>query len=158
MTSASFFCDRSIHLGSNRSTSSAISSPYGADATGRLSAVRAARSPCPIGELAREMTAMIDAMTFALAMLGLLSAIPVAFLAIQIGGAFLPTRRGRPPAATSCPRFTVIMPAQDQFYGFRCGSVRDPFGHEWMLQREIEKVAPEEMQRRWDAMLEDCSQ
>ncbi len=53
---------------------------------------------------------------------------------------------------------TVTMPAQDQFYGFRCGSVRDPFGHEWMLQREIEKVAPEEMQRRWDAMLEDCSQ
>ncbi len=51
---------------------------------------------------------------------------------------------------------TVIMPAQDQFYGFRCGSIRDPFGHEWMLQREIEKVSPEEMQRRWDAMLEDC--
>lgn len=48
---------------------------------------------------------------------------------------------------------TVLMPAKDQFYGFRCGSVRDPFGHEWMLQKEIEKVSPEEMQRRWDAMV-----
>lgn len=51
---------------------------------------------------------------------------------------------------------SVLMPAQDQFYGFRCGSIRDPFGHEWMLQREIEKVSPEEMQRRWDAMLDGC--
>jgi PhnB protein len=32
-------------------------------------------------------------------------------------------------------------------------SVRDPFGHEWMLQQEIEKVSPAEMQRRWDAMV-----
>lgn len=53
---------------------------------------------------------------------------------------------------------TVIMPPQDQFYGFRSGSIRDPFGHEWMLQREIEKVSHEEMQRRWDAMLEGCRQ
>lgn len=51
---------------------------------------------------------------------------------------------------------TVIMPAGDQFYGFRSGSVRDPFGHEWMLQHEIEKVTPEEMQKRWDAMIENC--
>lgn len=52
---------------------------------------------------------------------------------------------------------TPLMPASDQFYGFRSGSVRDPFGHEWMLQHEIEKVSPEEMQKRWDAMLEKCS-
>ncbi|OYW76335.1 MAG: glyxoylase [Verrucomicrobia bacterium 12-59-8] len=51
---------------------------------------------------------------------------------------------------------TVLMPAGDQFYGFRSGSVRDPFGHEWMLQHEIEKVSPEEMQKRWSAMLENC--
>lgn len=48
---------------------------------------------------------------------------------------------------------TVLMPAADQFYGFRSASVRDPFGHLWMLQHEIEKVSPEEMQKRWDAMI-----
>ncbi|MDB6138115.1 MAG: hypothetical protein JWO94_1187 [Verrucomicrobiaceae bacterium] len=42
---------------------------------------------------------------------------------------------------------------KDQFYGFRAGTLRDPFGHEWMVQNEIEKVLPEEMQRRWDAMV-----
>jgi PhnB protein len=50
----------------------------------------------------------------------------------------------------------ALMQPQDQFYGFRCASVRDPFGHEWMFQREIEKVSPEEMQRRWDAMVTGC--
>ena len=44
---------------------------------------------------------------------------------------------------------TVDMPPSDMFYGFRSGSVRDPFGHQWMLQHEIEKVSPEEMQKRW---------
>ena len=51
---------------------------------------------------------------------------------------------------------TPLMPAGDQFYGFRSGSVRDPFGHEWMLQHEIEKVSPEEMQKRWNDMLGKC--
>lgn len=46
----------------------------------------------------------------------------------------------------------VLMPVADQFYGFRSGSVSDPFGHQWMLQHQIEKVSPEEMQKRWDAM------
>ena len=51
---------------------------------------------------------------------------------------------------------TVLMPPADQFYGFRSASVMDPFGHQWMLQHEIEKVSPEEMQKRWDAMGGDC--
>jgi len=51
----------------------------------------------------------------------------------------------------------VKMPVADQFYGFRSGTVVDPFGHEWMLQHEVEKVAPEEMQRRWDAMGGECA-
>ena len=51
---------------------------------------------------------------------------------------------------------TVIMPVADQFYGFRSCSVSDPFGHQWMLQHELEKVAPEEMQKRWDAMAREC--
>jgi PhnB protein len=48
---------------------------------------------------------------------------------------------------------TVTMPVSDQFYGFRSGNLRDPFGHEWMIQNPIEKVPPEEMQKRWDAMM-----
>ncbi len=49
---------------------------------------------------------------------------------------------------------TVEMPPADMFYGFRCAAIRDPFGHQWMIQHEIEKVSPEDMQKRWDAMLE----
>jgi PhnB protein len=52
---------------------------------------------------------------------------------------------------------TVLMPMADQFYGFRSGSVSDPFGHQWMLQHETEKISPEEMQKRWDAMSGECS-
>lgn len=47
----------------------------------------------------------------------------------------------------------VIRPASDAFYGERSGTVRDPFGHEWMLGHNIEDVAPEEMQRRYDELL-----
>lgn len=46
----------------------------------------------------------------------------------------------------------AVMPLSNQFYGHRCGSLRDPFGHEWMISQEIEKVSPEEMQRRWNTM------
>jgi PhnB protein len=59
-------------------------------------------------------------------------------------------------AAAVAAGATPLMPAGDQFYGFRSGSVRDPFGHEWMLQHEIEKVSPEEMQKRWSSMLGNC--
>ncbi len=48
---------------------------------------------------------------------------------------------------------TVIRPATDQFYGERSGAVRDPFGHEWLLGSEIEALSPEEMQRRYTALL-----
>lgn len=48
---------------------------------------------------------------------------------------------------------SVLRSPSDEFYGHRSATIRDPFGHEWMLQKEIEKVAPVEMQRRWDAMV-----
>jgi uncharacterized glyoxalase superfamily protein PhnB len=47
---------------------------------------------------------------------------------------------------------TVVRPLQDQFYGERSGTVRDPFGHEWLLGAQIESVTPEEMQRRYTAL------
>ncbi len=42
---------------------------------------------------------------------------------------------------------------QDQFYGERSGSIRDPFGHRWNIGHRIEEVTPEEMQRRYAAMM-----
>jgi uncharacterized glyoxalase superfamily protein PhnB len=47
----------------------------------------------------------------------------------------------------------MVRPPQDQFYGERSGTVRDPFGHEWNIGHEIEKVTPEEMQRRYDELM-----
>lgn len=47
----------------------------------------------------------------------------------------------------------VIIPLTNQFYGHRDGRVRDPFGHEWLLSQIVEEVTPEEMQRRWNAMV-----
>jgi PhnB protein len=49
----------------------------------------------------------------------------------------------------------VVRPPKDEFYGYRSAMIRDPFGHEWMLQKEIEKVPAEEMQSRWREMLKE---
>ena len=46
-----------------------------------------------------------------------------------------------------------VRPAQDQFYGERSGTVRDPFGYDWMLGHSIEQVTPAEMQRRYDELM-----
>jgi uncharacterized glyoxalase superfamily protein PhnB len=48
----------------------------------------------------------------------------------------------------------IVRPLQDQFYGERSGTVRDPFGHEWLLGGHLETVAPDEMQRRYTALFE----
>jgi PhnB protein len=49
----------------------------------------------------------------------------------------------------------LVRPLADQFYGERSGTVRDPFGHEWLIGHNIEQVTPEEMQRRYDALFAD---
>ncbi|PWF55440.1 VOC family protein [Massilia glaciei] len=49
---------------------------------------------------------------------------------------------------------TLERPVRDEFYGERGGVVRDPFGHRWNIGHSIEKVAPEEMQRRYTEMME----
>ncbi len=49
---------------------------------------------------------------------------------------------------------TLEMAPQDQFYGERTGVVIDPFGHRWMIGHEVEKLTPQEMQRRYTAMME----
>jgi PhnB protein len=47
---------------------------------------------------------------------------------------------------------TVVRPLADQFYGERSGTVRDPFGHEWLLGGHLESLTAEEMQSRYTAL------
>jgi PhnB protein len=46
----------------------------------------------------------------------------------------------------------VVRPLQDQFYGDRSGTVRDPFGHLWTVGSHVEDVSDEEVKRRMDAL------
>jgi PhnB protein len=48
---------------------------------------------------------------------------------------------------------TLVRAPANQFYGERSGTVRDPFGHEWMIGHEIETLTPLEMQRRYDELM-----
>lgn len=45
------------------------------------------------------------------------------------------------------------MPVQDQFDGDRRGTLTDPFGHVWLLATKKEDVSPEEMTKRFEAMM-----
>ena len=47
----------------------------------------------------------------------------------------------------------ILREPQDQFYGERSGTLRDPFGHEWNIGHQIEQVTPAEMQRRYTEMM-----
>lgn len=49
---------------------------------------------------------------------------------------------------------TLVREVQDQFYGDRSGMVACPFGYRWFLAAVKEEVSPQEMQRRWNRMLE----
>jgi uncharacterized glyoxalase superfamily protein PhnB len=48
---------------------------------------------------------------------------------------------------------TLIRAPQDHFYGERSGTIRDPFGYDWLIGHSIEDVTPEEMQRRYTDMI-----
>jgi PhnB protein len=48
---------------------------------------------------------------------------------------------------------TAIQPVQDQFDGDRRGTLTDPFGHVWLLATSQEDVSPEELQKRFAAMM-----
>jgi PhnB protein len=39
-------------------------------------------------------------------------------------------------------------PIADQFYGDRCGTLEDPFGHVWTIATHVEDVAADEIERR----------
>jgi PhnB protein len=44
-------------------------------------------------------------------------------------------------------------PIADEFFGDRVASLADPFGHRWAIHTRIEEVSPDEMQRRFAALI-----
>lgn len=46
----------------------------------------------------------------------------------------------------------TINPVENQFYGDRCGTFQDPFGHIWSLATHIEDVPPELMKQKMNEM------
>ena len=51
----------------------------------------------------------------------------------------------------------VTMPLANQFWGDRYGQIADPFGHSWALLSHVEDVAPEEMERRANAIFAEMA-
>ena len=47
----------------------------------------------------------------------------------------------------------LMRPVQDQFYGDRTGTLRDPFGHVWTLATHKEDLTVEELHRRSEAAM-----
>ncbi len=47
---------------------------------------------------------------------------------------------------------TQEKPVENQFYGDRSGSIKDPFGHKWTIATHVEDVSPEEMKNRAEAL------
>jgi len=47
---------------------------------------------------------------------------------------------------------SVVRPVEDQWWGVRSGSLRDPFGHRWNVLTITEPISIEEMQRRSDEL------
>jgi len=47
----------------------------------------------------------------------------------------------------------VLREPTNQFYGERSGTIRDPFGHDWLIGHHIEDVSTAEMQRRYDELM-----
>lgn len=56
-------------------------------------------------------------------------------------------------AAAIATGATLERAPSDAFYGERSGVVIDPFGHRWNVGHSIEEVSPQEMQRRYEALL-----
>jgi PhnB protein len=49
---------------------------------------------------------------------------------------------------------TERKPLADQFYGDRSGTIEDPFGHSWTVATHTEDISPEEIDRRFQEMMQ----
>ncbi len=52
---------------------------------------------------------------------------------------------------------TVQLAVADQFWGDRFGKLADPFGHQWAIATHVEDVAPEEMKKRAEKMMQQMA-
>ena len=57
-------------------------------------------------------------------------------------------------AATACGA-TVLVPAQNQFWGDRTAWLLDPAGHVWTVATRVEQPTAEERTRRWKQVLDE---
>lgn len=48
-----------------------------------------------------------------------------------------------------------LMPVADQFDGDRRGTLKDPFGHVWLLATSRETISMDELRRRFDQMMNE---
>jgi PhnB protein len=46
----------------------------------------------------------------------------------------------------------ILKPAENQWWGVRSGSIRDPFGYRWNIHSIVETITEEEIQRRSDEL------
>ncbi len=46
---------------------------------------------------------------------------------------------------------TVERAVKTEFHGHRCGCLRDPFGHEWMVFQDLENLTAAQMQERFQS-------
>ena len=47
-----------------------------------------------------------------------------------------------------------VRPLQDQFYGDRSATLKDPFGHQWSISSRIEELTEEEIMSRFAQMMQ----
>jgi len=47
---------------------------------------------------------------------------------------------------------TIVQPPNDQWWGVRSGSFRDPFGYRWSVLTVVEPISVQEIQRRADEL------
>ncbi|HET6769536.1 MAG TPA: VOC family protein [Chitinophagaceae bacterium] len=47
---------------------------------------------------------------------------------------------------------SLVMPAEDMFYGDRVGCIDDPFGYTWVLATHIKDVSEKEMYKKMEEM------
>lgn len=52
----------------------------------------------------------------------------------------------------SVAKAKIVMAPQDMFYGDRCASIIDPFGHTWHVATHIEDISAAELKKRGEAM------
>jgi uncharacterized glyoxalase superfamily protein PhnB len=52
----------------------------------------------------------------------------------------------------------VLMPIMDAFWGDRCGSIEDPFGHKWTISTHKKDMTHEEMKKAGEEFMKSMKQ